>query len=176
MAYSKVNFKDYPDTTTPVSADNLNHMDSGILEANTKADEVANRVSTLEGTVSGFVKSHVGMIIMSTTLSTETEVKNIYGGAKWKKIEGRFLRGTDGSHAPQDVDGSDSVTLTTDNLPAHSHKIPFFSQEGIVGGVAVGFRAFAHEDRTQNTSTVGNGEPFDILPSYYTVYIWERTA
>lgn len=38
-------------------------------------------------------KSHVGQVIMSTTLNTQTKVKNEYGGEAWEQIKGAFLLG-----------------------------------------------------------------------------------
>ena len=39
MAYTKINWQDLPDTTTPINSTNLNHMDDGIYEANLKVDK-----------------------------------------------------------------------------------------------------------------------------------------
>ena len=36
MAYTKINWENLPSTNTPVNADNLNHMDQGIYDANEK--------------------------------------------------------------------------------------------------------------------------------------------
>ena len=33
MAYTKINWKNFPDVSTPINADNLNHMDSGISDS-----------------------------------------------------------------------------------------------------------------------------------------------
>ena len=35
MSYTKKTWKNYPDTTTPITADNLNHMENGIADAHT---------------------------------------------------------------------------------------------------------------------------------------------
>lgn len=34
MNYTRVNWKDYPETDTPITADNLNKMDKGISDIN----------------------------------------------------------------------------------------------------------------------------------------------
>ena len=36
MSYTKKTWKNYPDTTTPITADNLNHMEDGIADAHTE--------------------------------------------------------------------------------------------------------------------------------------------
>lgn len=67
------------------------------------------------------VRSHVGMIIQSTTLDTEAKVIAIYGGTSWTKIEGRFLLGTSPSYAVNATGGEATHKLTTPEMPSHSH-------------------------------------------------------
>lgn len=42
MAYTRVNWKDYPETDTPITAANLNKMDTGIKEVDTRVDSLSN--------------------------------------------------------------------------------------------------------------------------------------
>lgn len=65
--------------------------------------------------------SHIGMIIHSTTLDTEEKVKSIYGGTHWSLIEGRVLLGSSSTHDVNSTGGSETNTLSIDNLPAHAH-------------------------------------------------------
>lgn len=67
------------------------------------------------------IKSHVGMIIHSTTLDTEAKVKAIYGGEAWSKIEGQFLLGASASHAVNTTGGAETVALTVNQMPSHNH-------------------------------------------------------
>jgi len=95
---------------------------------------VASAISTTNSTVNTLYnnRSHVGMIIQSTTLDTMEKVKAIYGGTTWVKIEGRFLLGASSSYAVNSTGGStsNSVTptgtiggtaLTVAQLPSHTH-------------------------------------------------------
>ena len=60
MSYEKVGWKDYPDTSTPVNAENLNHMDEKISSMDQDVENLKNVVDnmnlgdqvtfTLEGT------------------------------------------------------------------------------------------------------------------------------
>ncbi len=124
--------------------------------------------------------SHVGMIIHSTTLNTEAKVKAIYGGTTWAKIEGKFLLGTSSAHAINTTGGSETVTLTTNQIPSHSHSI--FGTSG-----AAVFKDGGSNDANQtsggrtysnlwNTDATGGGQAHNNMPPYKTVYIWERTA
>lgn len=45
MSYTPINWKDYPDKTTPVSAENLNHMDQGILNNDTEIGRIKESIN-----------------------------------------------------------------------------------------------------------------------------------
>ena len=54
-------------------------------------------------------------------LTNGTNPNTIYPGTYWSKIEGRFLIGSSGSYTLGDTGGAATVTLTENNLPAHTH-------------------------------------------------------
>lgn len=67
-------------------------------------------------------KSHVGMVIHTTTLDTEAKVKEVYGGTTWIQLSGYVLRGATGSvTANQNLNdgGADSVTVSS--VASHNH-------------------------------------------------------
>jgi len=80
---------------------------------------------TITGTLSTLYnnRSHIGMVVQSTTLDTMEKVIEIYGGTSWVKIEGRFLLGTSSSYAVNSTGGAATVSLTTANLPSHYHTV-----------------------------------------------------
>lgn len=47
MEYNRVNWKDYPDTTTKLNAENLNKMDEGIAAAKAAIDEINSNLESL---------------------------------------------------------------------------------------------------------------------------------
>lgn len=47
MEYNRVNWKDYPDTTTKLNAENLNKMDEGIAAAKEAIDEINSSLESL---------------------------------------------------------------------------------------------------------------------------------
>lgn len=63
------------------------------------------------------------MVIHSTTLDTMEKVIAIYGGTRWTKIEGQFLLGQSSSYAVNSTGGSATNTLSTANLPSHTHSV-----------------------------------------------------
>lgn len=84
--------------------------------------ELNSNLDNTESTVEK-IRSHVGMIIHSTTLDTMAKVINIYGGTTWEKIEGRMLLGQSSSYAVNSTGGSATNTLSTANLPSHTHSV-----------------------------------------------------
>ena len=117
------------------------------------------------------------MIIQSTTLDTEEKVIDIYGGTSWSKIEGRFLLGQSSSHAINSTGGSETVTLTVQQIPSHSHSIATYDYSG--GGAGVS----RHNGNVNggapsypSTLATGGSQPHNNMPPFKTVYIWERTA
>ena len=59
----------------------------------------------------------VGAIYMSTT---DTSPVDLFGG-EWEQIENRFLLAAGSSYTAGDTGGAATVTLSTANLPAHTH-------------------------------------------------------
>lgn len=90
--------------------------------------------------------SHVGQIIISTMLDTEEKVKNLYGGTSWVQIKDKFLLGC-GIHSVKEKGGSFSISLTSEQMPAHDHYIPPLSGKTSNDG--------EHQHRQVVTGTVG---------------------
>lgn len=69
----------------------------------------------------------VGCIVQTTAYSTTAQMIAAYGGSDWDLIENRVLMGASSPLAAtqkyivNQTGGSDTITLTTDNLPSHNH-------------------------------------------------------
>jgi hypothetical protein len=203
MAYKKVGWKDYPDTTTPVNATNLNQMDEGIAavdqELTTQKENATDMQDTIDQLNTGLselnlklelVRSHVGMIVQTTTLDTEAKVIAIYGGTSWSKIEGRFLLGASSSYAANSTGGEAAHRLTINEMPSHNHAFTSGGHAmciytnadpanqyswGYVAGQNTGWYINANKNVADITYNGGNAA-HNNMPPYKAVYIWERTA
>ena len=137
------------------------------------------------------VRSHVGMIVQSTTLDTEAKVIAIYGGTSWSKIEGRFLIGASSSYVINSTGGEATHTLTISEMPSHNHAsstkkgaIPNWDNEKDSNGSCYGLQAgslsyqssYAYDINTTSTSYAGGNQAHNNMPPYKAVYIWERTT
>lgn len=58
---------------------------------------------------------------MSFNDMTNEQVVARYGGTTWQRIQDRYLVAAGSNHTVDTTGGSSTVTLTTDNLPSHSH-------------------------------------------------------
>lgn len=65
----------------------------------------------------------VGAIYIS---ATPTDPSTYFGGT-WRQLEGRFLLGQSSTYTAGSTGGAATKTLSTDNLPAHSHTGPSHS-------------------------------------------------
>lgn len=63
----------------------------------------------------------VGCVVMSFNDMTNEQVVARYGGTTWERIQDRYLVAAGSNHTVNVTGGSSTVTLTTDNLPSHSH-------------------------------------------------------
>ncbi len=159
------------------------------------SDEITERKSEDEAEMAE--RSHIGLIVQSTTLDTEEKVINLYGGIRWELIQGRFLLGKSDEHPIGTTGGEEKHTLTEEEMPTHKHSgktgiaetnaIRVVSLAGLrsernhITGFGDGTYAdindiFPGQNHWHSfeTSNVGNNAPHNNMPPYKTVYIWER--
>ena len=68
----------------------------------------------------------IGAIYIS---ATSTSPATLFGGT-WEQIEGKFLLASDTNHEAGTTGGSETVTLTTAEMPAHTHNGPSHTHTG----------------------------------------------
>jgi hypothetical protein len=81
--------------------------------------------------------------------------------------DNRFLRGNSTSGG---TGGSENVTLTTTELPAHTHTIGR-SSSAVGDGTSGNATSDANNNGTITSSSTGTGSAFSILPKYYNI-VW----
>ena len=94
-------------------------------------------------------------------------------------LTGRFPLGVDGTHAINTLGGNSTVTLTVNQIPPHTHTMPFTGWNhgenggGDMGGTyywSNGDQAAPVANQAAPITSTGGGKPFDIMPPYATVY------
>lgn len=115
------------------------------------------------GNTANFV---TGMIIAWNSASNPPTGWSLCDGTNGTpNLQGRFIAGTSGV-APftfNNYGGAGTVTLTANQLPAHSHTVA--THQG--AGTACGAGDSAILVGTQTSSSVGGGQSVPILPPYY---------
>ncbi len=136
----------------------------------------------------------VGAIYIS---GVSTSPAALFGGT-WEQIKGRFLLGTGANEANStnkwgalsagaynaaagEKGGAAQITLTTAQMPTHSHlfeRIPITEPEMTTGGnyYAEQSTTVGSLVKTQTTYPAGEGKAHSNMPPYLAVYIWQRTA
>lgn len=115
----------------------------------------------------------IGSIYMSVS---STSPATLFGGT-WSALEGRFLIGADGTYTAGSTGGAATHTLTTAEIPSHSHNIPIYYGATTIGPNMDGIEGstLAYTDGS-DTSVTGDGGAHNNLPPYLSVYMWKRTA
>lgn len=99
--------------------DNIDDFPLYEVTLNNLEIQAVTRLFTLLPALSGIfdLVYPVGAIYMSTS---GVNPANLFGG-EWEEIQGKFLLARDGSHAAGTTGGSETVTLTEQQIPSHSH-------------------------------------------------------
>ena len=118
----------------------------------------------------------VGTIYINAADSTNPGT--LFGFGTWEAFgAGRVPVGIDASQTEFDTigetGGAKTHTLTTGEMPAHSHNVS--TGDTGPGGGSLVYRATSGAF-PQATSSTGSGEAHNNLQPYIVVYMWKRTA
>lgn len=142
--------------------------------------------------------SHVGQIIMSTTLNTAAKVKAIYGGT-WVAWGGGRVpmgvgsNGTSTYSSANATGGAEKHTLTEAQLPNITGTITMHSAASAtnIHGISGHFTSSVKNSNSYKsggdtasgaisygnfTYSFGSGNAHNNMQPYITVYMWRRTA
>lgn len=102
-----------------------------------------------------------------------TNPTTLFGGT-WERIENRFLWGATSGGTMGQTGGASEVTLTVNQIPAHSHG-SVYSQHAS-GTKSQAWYTTAGSSLAYGTVSTGGGEAHNNMPPYIQVSIWRRTA
>lgn len=123
----------------------------------------------------------VGSLYLSVT---STSPATLFGGT-WEAVGGRFLLGADAAYPAGSTGGEASHTLTTSEMPRHTHTTAVEYDAGTSSidawSLLVKYGSWETPGTTftngsANNQFVGSSQPHNNLPPYLAVYIWKRTA
>ena len=103
----------------------------------------------------------------------------LFGGT-WKRYaQGRAMIGADGAHPLGSAGGEETHTLTTAEMPSHSHsyeRAPLWYSEQTGRTDVLGSDGSLDTYLVINSGYSGGGQPHNNMPPYIAVAIWRRTA
>lgn len=136
----------------------------------------------------------VGSIYMSVNSTNPST----YFGGTWVEIQGRFLLGRSSSYTAGSQGGEASHTLTSNEMPSHTHSMAsggahthYLDYRDVfridAGGRGLnGYGKTGNRNDTSMTNSAGShahtinaaggGAAHNNMPPYLAVYIWKRTA
>lgn len=132
----------------------------------------------------------VGSLYISENATSPAE---LYGGT-WEQIKDRFILAAGDTYPARSTGGEAAHALKINETPSHVHYVGAYGNPGwqfkINGNVGIKMTAneyilinnisVKNESITDNgflgTSSVGEDEPHNNMPPYYSVYIWRRVA
>lgn len=120
----------------------------------------------------------VGSLYISENPTSPAE---LYGGT-WERIEGRFIMGASDTYPAGSTGGSNTVPINKDNLPKTTIDV-YGIYKITETGNKIDTLTYANQgansgewSKIAETSELGSGIPLNILPPYYSMYIWRRVA
>lgn len=144
----------------------------------TTPTDVEVHVSAMPG--GGLLAYPIGSVYISFDA---TSPASLFGGS-WTRINNRFLWGGDqiaiDNNKLGNVGGSQNVTLTIDQIPAHTHGAVYSGNATPDPDTGLYYAYLASsstkKDMAYNTISTGGGKSHTNMPPYIIVTIWRRTA
>ena len=131
---------------------------------------VARTLIPTDGVNSAYPIGSIYISVASTNPGT------LFGGT-WEAFgAGRVLLGNGGGYSAGDTGGAATHTLTTAEIPSHTHTLPTFR-----GGIGISGGAHIFPDASLGAAggtsgATGSGGAHNNLQPYVVVYMWRRTA
>lgn len=116
-----------------------------------------------------------------------TSPAELYGGT-WERIEGKFIMGASDSYPAGSTGGEAKHTLTEDELPRIRDRLNGFAVYNANAGGTSGVITLSEEAGQSNVQlgdgtkyatlimSLGDSQPHNNMPPYYSAYIWRRVA
>lgn len=116
----------------------------------------------------------VGSIYMSVN---NTNPSLLFGGT-WTQIKDTFLLSAGDTYTAGDTGGEATHTLTTNEMPSHSHAWSRRNTSSVASGTGLtGASGTEYAgDITEAIRATGGGQAHNNMPPYLVVYMWQRTA
>ena len=160
------------------SPDNILNVKNAVIRVNSvEADSI-----TVGGTSLVDLIYPLGAIYITTSAVSPS---SIWAGTTWVAYgEGRTLVGIDSGDtdfdSPEETGGAKTHTLTTAEMPSHTHTYLDRGNDTTSDGKAnnnlVRVNPSQQPDSNRTTDPTGGDQPHNNLQPYIVTYMWKRTA
>lgn len=112
--------------------------------------------------------------------SNNTSPEKLFGGT-WERVENTFIYAASDEHPVGEKGGEETHTLTTEEMPSHTHYPPVAVTFGGSAGVkrslfATSSDFWSRGDAENAVTETGGDQPHNNMPPYIAAYCWHRTA
>lgn len=182
MAYTKTVWKDYPDTTTKMTAQNLNNIENGIENVDTRLTTAEGEISAMCGMINiwpasvapnGYLLCDGSLISRTTYANLFSVIGTIFGAGdgsttfKLPDIKGKTPVGVDSLQTEFDTigetGGEKTHKLIISEMPSHTHNL------AVMGGSEMGAGVSYVIDGSLNGNFIqyaGDGQSHNNLQPY----------
>lgn len=93
-------------------------------------------------------------------------------------LRGMFILGAGGTYNLGDSGGSEEVTLTVEQMPAHAHSVPATTKSGTISGayIVANVESGSHYGSGVSTTSNGSSVPHSNMPPYKALYYIQKIA
>ena len=147
-------------------------------------EEINKKIDNIEIGGGNTIQSILEMVypVGSIYISVNSINPNkLFGFGTWEQIKDKFLLAAGDIHGAGEIGGEESHTLTSDEIPSHSHQFnrqqlwkndPGVLNSNLDAGYGLGIKSL--NIYTDNTTSVGGGSAHNNMPPYLSVYIFKR--
>lgn len=147
-------------------------------------EEINEKINNIEIGGGNTIQSILEMVypVGSIYISVNSINPNsLFGFGIWEQIKDKFLLAAGDIHGAGEIGGEESHTLTSDEIPSHSHQFnrqqlwkndPGVLNSNLDAGYGLGIKSL--NIYTDNTTSVGGGSAHNNMPPYLSVYIFKR--
>lgn len=160
-------------------SDKVSHSDDPVFALEDSEDIYADIINadtfggyTIEG-LKELIFDNIYPIGSIYTSINETNPSNLFGGT-WEQLKDRFLLGAGDIYTNGAVGGEATVTLTIEEMPAHTHTTGRTKSGG--SGTNIYVPATSGAESPVETTSTGGGAAHNNMPPYLVVYMWKRIA
>jgi len=105
----------------------------------------------------------------------DTDPATLFGGT-WTRIKDKFILAAGDTYAAGGTGGAATVTLTTAQMPSHTHPTLAGDASYPAGSSVVASFLVKQSWDYINSYSAGESQPHNNMPPYETYYCWKRTA